>query len=211
MKLNQFDKGENIGLKCFYSRVSSESQNEARQIQNLEGFDRIFIDKVSGTIPIWERPDGSKLKKFIDAGKVSHIEVHSIDRLGRDTISVLSVWEELTKLDIRVVCRNPNFQNLTDNGEPDRFSELLLSILSTMAKFERDMIRARQKEGIELAKLKGVYQNRPKRGKEPVIGFLKKHQKAVQLLEEGYKGSHVSKICNLNKNTVSKIKKIVFA
>lgn len=82
MKVNKADNGDNKQLRCFYSRVSTEGQNEARQIQNLVGFDHVFIDKISGTIPIWERPDGSKLKKLIDAGKVNHIEVHSIDRLG---------------------------------------------------------------------------------------------------------------------------------
>ena len=42
-----------------------------------------------------------------------------------------------------------------------------------------------------------------------MLNFITKHKKAVELLEQGYKGSHVCKICNLNKNTVSKIKKFI--
>jgi hypothetical protein len=62
-------------------------------------------------------------------------------------------------------------------------------------------------EGIEIAKSLGKYKNRKQRGKESTLSFLQKHKQAVGLLEQGYKGSHVSKICTLNKNTVSKIKK----
>lgn len=56
-------------MKVFYSRVSSTdgSQNpERRQLQNLEGFDYVFIDRCSGSIPLYERPKGSQIKKLID-------------------------------------------------------------------------------------------------------------------------------------------------
>ncbi len=39
-------------------------------------------------------------------------------------------------------------------------STLLLSMLGAVAEFERSMIRERQREGIELAKAKGVYKGR---------------------------------------------------
>ena len=67
---------------------------------------------------------GSQIKKLIDDGKLTHLEVHSIDRLGRDTLSVLQLWKDMTIKGIRVVCRNPNFQNINDEGKTDMFSEL---------------------------------------------------------------------------------------
>ena len=84
-------------MKVFLSRVSTDEQSELRQIQNVEGFDKVIIDKCSGLVPLWERPNiiKNKIKKLVDNGTVKHIEVHSIDRLGRDTLSVLSVWKEL--------------------------------------------------------------------------------------------------------------------
>ena len=39
-------------------------------------------------------------------------------------------------------------------------SNLLLSLLGAVAEFERSLIRERQREGIELAKKKGVYKGR---------------------------------------------------
>ena len=124
-------------MKIFLSRVSTDEQSELRQIQNVEGFDKVIIDKFSGLVPLWERPNiiKNKIKKLVDNGTIKHIEVHSIDRLGRDTLSVLSVWKKLTEKGVRVVCRNPNFQNLNDSGEKDYFSQLLFNILSTMNSF----------------------------------------------------------------------------
>jgi len=34
-------------MKVFLSRVSTEEQSELRQIQNVEGFDKVIIDKCS--------------------------------------------------------------------------------------------------------------------------------------------------------------------
>ena len=131
-------------MRLFYSRISHEDQNDERQLKNLKGFDYILSDKCSGSIPLFERPKGSQIKKLIDDGKLKELHIHSIDRLGRNTIDVLTIWKELTELKIRIVCRNPNFQNITDEGKTDMFSELMISILSTMSDFERKMIRERQ-------------------------------------------------------------------
>ena len=82
-------------MKVFISRVSTEEQSELRQIQNIEHFDKVVIDKCDGDIHLWDRPNivKNKIKKLVDNGTIKHIEVHSIDRLGRDTLSVLSVWK----------------------------------------------------------------------------------------------------------------------
>tara|TARA_B110000093_G_C12696445_1_gene296349 strand:- start:50 stop:262 length:213 start_codon:yes stop_codon:yes gene_type:complete len=61
---------------------------------------------------------------------------------------------------------------LNENGDKDYFSELLLNILSIMSGFEKSMISSRQREGIEISKRKGVYQDLNKRGKEGALLFL---------------------------------------
>ena len=198
-------------MKVFLSRVSTEEQSELRQIQNVEGFDKVIIDKCSGLVDLWNRPNivKNKIKKLVDNGTIKHIEVHSIDRLGRDTLSVLSVWKELTEKGVRVVCRNPNFQNLTESGEKDYFSELLLNILSTMSSFEKSMIKTRQMEGIRVTQMISPqkYSGRKKNTKESTLKFLQKHSKAISYLEMGMKGVEVSKLCDISLNTITKIKK----
>jgi DNA invertase Pin-like site-specific DNA recombinase len=96
-------------MKVFYTRVSTIDQKMDRQMNELEGFDYVFSDYCSGSIDLWERPKGSQIKKLIENNSLTHLEVHSIDRLGRNTLSVLQVWKELTDLGIKLVCRNPKF------------------------------------------------------------------------------------------------------
>jgi DNA invertase Pin-like site-specific DNA recombinase len=198
-------------MKVFISRVSTEEQSELRQIQNIEHFDKVVIDKCDGDIHLWDRPNivKNKIKKLVDNGTIKHIEVHSIDRLGRDTLSVLSVWKELTEKGVRVVCRNPNFQNLNENGERDYFSELLLNILSTMSSFEKSMIKSRQMEGIRITQKTNPekYSGRKQNTKESTLKFLTKHSKVVEYLEKGMKGVEVSKLCDVSLNTITKVKK----
>lgn len=196
-------------MKVFYSRVSTTDQNISRQMNNISGFDYVFTDYCSGTIDIWERPKGSQIKKLIDANQLTHLEVHSIDRLGRNTISVLNVWKQLSDLGIKIVCRNPNFQNINDEGKIDIFSELLLSILSVMSSFERDMILERQKEGIAKGKLEGKYRGRMINTKESIEKFLTKPKTKMIIkdLENGYTHKEISLRCRCSFSTIDKVKK----
>jgi DNA invertase Pin-like site-specific DNA recombinase len=51
-------------------------------------------------------------------------------------------------------------ENLTFTGDDSPISNLLLSVLGAVAQFERDLIRERQREGVELAKKRGAYKGR---------------------------------------------------
>ena len=128
--------------------------------QNIEGFDYILTDYCSGTIPLYERPKGSQIKSLIDQNKLTHLEIHDFSRLGRSTLDCLTVYKELTQLGIKIVCRNPNIVNIGDDGKPEIFSELLLSLLSVLNSYEKSLIRERQMEGIRIRKEKGLYSGR---------------------------------------------------
>lgn len=198
-------------MKVLYSRVSSENQNEERQVQNTEGFDYVFTDKCSGLIPLWERPKGTQIKRLMDSNELTHLEIHSIDRLGRNTLDVLTVWKELTDKGIVVVCRNPHLKNFDDLGKEDMFSQLMMSILTTMSSFEKSLIRERQMEGIRIRKEKGLYGGRKVGTKESIEKFLSKpkNQKIRHYLE---KGSHtyeeIQKILNCSPSTILKVKRL---
>ena len=198
-------------MKILYTRVSSVSQNEERQTQKTEGFDYVFVDKCSGLIPLWERPKGAQLKKLIDSNQLKHLTIHSIDRLGRSTIDVLNTWKELTDLGIVIECRNPNLRNLNDQGKPDMFSELMISILSTMSSFEKQMIKERQLEGIKIAKTKGIYVGRNIGTKESNQKFLSKpkNKKIAEYLSSGYTQSEISKILKCSFSTIIKVQKTI--
>lgn len=199
-------------MNVLYTRVSSTEQNEERQLENSDGFDYVFVDKCSGLIPLWERPKGKQLKKLLDRGELKQITIHSIDRLGRSTLDVLQVWKELTEMGILIVCRNPNLRNLDDNGKPDMFSELMISILSTMATFEKQMIKERQLEGIAIAKIKGKYIGRNSGTKESTEKFLAKpkNKKIAEYLSSGYTMAEIVRIMKCSFSTVNKVNKLRF-
>lgn len=198
-------------MKVFYSRVSSNdgSQNPERQLQKLKGFDYVFTDYCSGSIPLFERPKGSQIKKMLDDGMLNHLEIHSIDRLGRTTLDVLGIWEDLTKRGISVVCRNPNIRNIDDNGRVDKFSELMMSILSTMSSFERNLIRERQMEGIKIRKEKGLYSGRRIGTVDTTQRLLEKERSKIILkyLDKQYSYDEISKIVPCSRTTITKVKK----
>jgi DNA invertase Pin-like site-specific DNA recombinase len=197
-------------MKVYYSRVSTEEQNSTRQLQEINGFDYIFTDTCSGSIDFFTRPKGSQIKELIDSGKLSHLEIHSIDRLGRNTIDVLKTWQELTEKGIKVVCRNPNLTNFTSDGSQDEVSQMIISILSIMANFERKMILDRQREGIAIARYNGKYKGRKVGTQETKEKFINKasSQKILHYLQKGYKYNEISKIVGCSYSTINKIKNI---
>lgn len=197
-------------MKVLYTRISSQDQNESRQLQDTKGFDYVFVEKCSGSIEFFNRPKGSQIKELIDQKKLTHLEIHSIDRLGRNTIDVLKTWKSLTEMGINVVCRNPSLTNFKNDGSEDQVSQLIISILSIMASFERKMILERQREGIEIAKIQGKFLGRKAGTTETKMSFIAKprNQKILSYLDKGYKYDEVCKILGCSFSTINKVKTI---
>jgi len=121
----------------------------------------IYEDKQSGKD--FDRPQYKKLIKKLKAGDVLYVK--SIDRLGRDYDEIICQWRRLTKeikADIVVIDFPLLDTRVKENDITGIFiADLVLQILSYVAQIERENIRQRQKEGIEVAKVKGVQFGRP--------------------------------------------------
>jgi DNA invertase Pin-like site-specific DNA recombinase len=191
-----------------YNRISSATQNLDRQQQNNQDYTYVFEDKCSGTIPLFDRKYGKYLKEYVEQGKVDEISIHSIDRLARNLRNLLEVIEFFHSYNVSLYIENLGMRTLVD-GKMNYSIKMMISMLGSFSEIENEIRRERQMEGIEVARSLGKYDNRKPRGRESTLSFLQKHKQAVELLEQGYLGSHVSKICNLNKNTISKIKKYI--
>ena len=89
-------------MKVLYSRCSTISQNPSRQLTKSKEYDYVLTDYCSGSIPLFERPQGSQIKRLIEEGHKVSISINSIDRLGRDLLSTIQVWDELTKKGIKL-------------------------------------------------------------------------------------------------------------
>ena len=191
-----------------YNRVSSISQNLDRQQKNNKLYTYVFEDKCSGTIPLFERTYGVYLKEYVEQGKVDEVSIHSIDRLSRSLTNLLETIEFFHSNGVSLYIENLGMSTLVD-GKMNYTIKMMISVMGSFAEIENDIRRERQMEGIEIAKSLGKYENRKQRGSESTMMFLEKYKKPIELLEKGYKGSEVCKIYNLNKNTITKIKKYI--
>lgn len=117
--------------------------------------DRTFEDKRSGKDRA--RPELKAALEFCRDGDT--LVVHSMDRLARNLGDLRSLVTELTKRGVNVQFMK---ENLTFTGEDSAMSNLLLSLLGAVSEFERALILERQREGIAIAKARGVYKGRKK-------------------------------------------------
>lgn len=146
-------KGQRVG----YIRVSTLEQNTARQEEELKGLklDEVFIDHASGKDVA--RPQLQLALKHLR--KNDMLIVYSMDRLARNLDDLRKIVKELTGRGVAVQFIK---ESLTFTGEDSPMSNLLLSVMGAFAEFERSLIRERIKEGIAIAKQKGVYKGRKK-------------------------------------------------
>ena len=139
-------------MKIGYIRVSSVEQNTARQETLMEqlGVDEVYIDRMSGKDT--NRPELQKMMGFVRRGDT--VIVESISRFARNTRDLLELTEQLTAKGVEFVSKKEAIDTTTPTGK------FMLTVFAAVAELERDYIRQRQREGIELAKAAGVYKGR---------------------------------------------------
>lgn len=186
-------------MKAKYIRVSTLHQNTDRQTE-FKG--QTYIDKCSGSIPFAERPEA---KKLLANQNIKEVHVHSIDRLGRNTLDIMQTIQNFTKQGINVVSEKEGLQTII-NGKENPVAKMMIGILGTLAEFELNRIKERQSEGIEKAKQKGRYAGRKKGSSEDVQTFLSKPkvQRIVRYLNEG---ESIRRTALLSKSSVSLVMK----
>jgi DNA invertase Pin-like site-specific DNA recombinase len=139
-----------------YLRVSTILQNTERQLVDVV-CDRLYEDKLSGKDT--NRPQFQLMMNNLRSGDV--INVHSLDRVGRNTKDILEIVQEVKDKGCQIYFHKENLK--FDGTKSDLYSDLMLTILAGFSEFERNIILERQREGIAIAKAKGVYKGRKKK------------------------------------------------
>lgn len=154
------------GQRIGYVRVSSFDQNPERQLEGIS-VARVFTDRASGKDA--QRPELEQLLAFVREGDT--VVVHSMDRLARNLDDLRRIVQGLTQRGVRMEFIQ---EGLTFTGEDSPMAHLMLSVMGAFAEFERALIRERQREGIALAKQRGVYRGRKKSLNPVQIAELKR-------------------------------------
>ncbi|HLR25440.1 MAG TPA: recombinase family protein [Fodinibius sp.] len=192
-------------MNATYVRVSTFQQNIARQLRGKEG--AVYWDKVSGTVPFEDREDAGRLLADAEAGKISEVEVHSIDRLGRDAINVLQTIKRFTELGVNIRSKKEGLNTLLENGDQNPVAKLLVSVLSTLAEIDYNNRREAQREGIERAKAEGKYNGRANGTSLSNAQLVAKHTDIVDELNKGETIRRTAKLTGRSTNTVQRVKK----
>lgn len=191
-------------MRVKYNRVSTIEQNLDRQ-DNFKGL--TYADKCSGSIAFADRTEASKL---LNNDEVTEVLVHSIDRLGRNTIDIMQTIQGFTDRGINVISEKEGLQTIV-NGKENPVAKMMIGILGTLAEFELTRIKERQAEGIAKAKAKGSYLGRSKGSSESIDTFTNKKstQAILRYLKQGYSINNTAKLSSTSTGSVKKVKKMI--
>lgn len=179
----------------FYIRVSSKDQNTIRQeVKAREHnipMENVFIEKVSGQNVI-DRPVLNNLMAILKSG--DKLIVDSISRFARNTKDLINLVEQLNDKGVIFVSLKEKLDTTTPTGM------FMLTIFGAVAQLERDYIKDRQREGIEIAKKQGKF-----KGRKP-IEYPKQWDKYYNMMKSGdIRSVDAMKILDLKKTTFYKL------
>lgn len=139
--------------KIGYIRVSTEHQETARQQEIMSSYqvDRIFSEKLSGAST--DRPQlKAMLVDYVREGDTLYVE--SISRLGRSAKDLLNIIDTLTDKKVTLISHKEKIDTDTPTGK------FMLTVFAALSQLEREQLKQRQREGIEIAKAQGKYTGR---------------------------------------------------
>jgi DNA invertase Pin-like site-specific DNA recombinase len=177
------------GAVLGYARVSRTDQNLERQLDALQeaGCNRIFQDHgVSGSKD--SRPGLDEMIAYARSGDV--IVVHALDRLGRNTRSLLALVDSLRE-------RHISLRILTlgvDTGTPAGL--MVLSVMAALASLEKSLLVERVHSGLEAARKRGRVGGRP-----PALSDERKHE-VVRMRASGRTVAEIARLMLTSERTV---------
>jgi DNA invertase Pin-like site-specific DNA recombinase len=152
-------------MKIGYARVSTLDQSLDRQLDNLQtqGCERIYQEKITGTKT--ERPELKRMMEILRSGDI--LVVESFSRLSRSTKDLLAMVDHLQSMKVNLISLKEQLDTTTATGK------LMLTMLSGISQFERDIIAERTAEGLRAARARGRLGGRPKANIKAVERALK--------------------------------------
>ncbi|BAU39649.1 DNA resolvase [Acetobacter pasteurianus NBRC 101655] len=174
-----------------YARTSTIEQEAGLEAQkrdlSLNGCERIYAEQISGSST--NRPELTRLMDNMRSGDV--LIITKPDRLARSTSDLLSIVNELKGKGCELIVLSMGGQKF-DTSNPT--SKLMLHMLAAISEFERDLMKERQKEGIQKAKKEGKYKGRKPiaRMQQETIRKLKNEGMSVTAIAEKLKLSRMS-------------------
>jgi DNA invertase Pin-like site-specific DNA recombinase len=202
-----------------FCRVSSTNDRQSydRQINDLTQLavsqnyqiEGVFAEKVSGAKKNTERKELMKMVEFVNQNNIDKVLVTELSRLGRDTLQVLQTIEILNQNKISLYIQTYNIETLTPDKEINPMSQFLITILAEVARMERKTIENRLQSGYKNYRANSGKVGRKNGYRKNEESLRTEYAEEIKMLKKGYSYQDIAKITNTNKNTLTKLKKLV--
>jgi putative DNA-invertase from lambdoid prophage Rac len=182
-----------------YVRVSTVGQTTDNQIQEIAaaGFAisprRCVSETVSGSAALEQRPGFMQLLDRLEPDDV--LVVTKMDRLGRNAIDVAQTVDRLASMGVRVHCLALGGMDLTSPA-----GRMTMSVINSVAQFERDLLIERTHSGLARAKAAGATLGRP------VALDPAQRAAALAMLEAGASVSAIARDLGTSRQTVMRVR-----
>jgi len=197
-------------MKARYVRISTPNQNKERQLINNYPNEKLFIDVCSGSVPFNKREQGMQLLKSVKFAEIKNLSVHAVDRLGRNLLDILTTLKHLDDHKVSVKIDSLGLESRIKD-KPNPAFKLITTVMGQIGEMERETMLERQKEGIAIAKAKGVYKGRVRGSKQSDKEFLSYYTNVIKELNAGISLRKTAKLCDVSLGTVQKVKRILSA
>tara|TARA_Y100001963_G_C6763801_1_gene441084 strand:+ start:276 stop:899 length:624 start_codon:yes stop_codon:yes gene_type:complete len=198
------------------ARVSTQAQETDRQVTELineaetRGWDVIKVIREVASGAASSRTGIDEALELAESGKVSKILVHEISRIARKNSAAHDFLERLTKIGVSIYLHSYRLETLLPGGKRNDAASLIYSVMSDMARAEREMLRDRVASGLAEARRKGVRLGRPPgSGKLSKEKLLAKHKDIVEAIKLGGGIRAIARATGKSANTVMKVKSMV--
>ena len=190
---------------AIYCRVSTTDQSCQRQERELRAYAKrlgckvvaVFNETASGAKD--DRTERKGVMALAQRREIDAILVSELTRWGRSMIDLVQTLQALQSWKVSILAMNGlQFDLTTPHGK------LIVSVLASLAEFERDLLRERVRSGLAAAKARGVKLGR-QLGERPKSDRL--GPKVLRMIQQGDSYREVAKELKLSKNTVSAIVK----
>ena len=176
------------------SQTTDSQLGEVQKYCELRGWTdtEVFEDHVSGGKA--SRPSLDRMIKQMRSGALARCVCWKLDRLGRSLTHLALVIDEMTHLQIPLICTSQGID--TSDGNP--VGKFQLGVLMAVAEFERAIIKERVNAGITAARNRGVRLGRP-----PTLE--KRRDEVMALKKQGRSIREIAKALKIPAGSVFKL------
>ena len=196
-------------MRVKYNRVSSLSQTGERFKADENGYDKVILDKVSGSVPFKDREGGKEISDLVEKGRLNELILEELSRCGRNTGDVITTLEWLDKNGVNVIVRNIGLES-RPNGKKNPVWKMITSVMSSLYEMELENIKERTHYGRLMYVRNGGILGRPKGSSENDKKFLEKQaSKEIQkYLDMNLTIREISRLVGCSTTTVQKVKRL---